>query len=85
MGYNKNKDNIYIFSYKLNKNVNIDEIIESLMFFSLNDTIEIYGNKETMYVYNSSIYQQNFKFNSLNISNDYSIKYINNDDDDVFL
>jgi len=80
------KDHIYIFSYKLNKNVNINEIIESLMFFSLKETIQIYGDKETYYVYNTPTYQKNYMFQSLNVDNDYSIKIIDErDDDDVFL
>ena len=82
----KNEDKILIYSFKLNRNININEIIESLMFFSLDDTMNIYGKKETLYVYNSSLYQNNYKFNSLNSNNDYSIKYINPDEDDnIFL
>ena len=82
----KKEDTIFIFSNNLNRNVNINEIIESLMFFNIDETSEIYGKRETLYVYNSSLYQNNFNFNTLNTNNNYSIKYINPDEeDDVFL
>ena len=81
----KKEDTIFIFSNKLNRNVNINEIIESLMFFNIDETSEIYGKRETLYVYNSSLYQNNFNFKTLNTNDNYSIKYINPDEEDDIL
>ena len=80
------KDTISIYCYKLNKLVNINEIRETLMFFSQLEAKNIYGNREVDYVlkYHMDIFSfQNFSYGNVNYYND--IMKLSRDEDDCFL
>lgn len=63
------KDIINIYCYKLNKLVNIEEIRETIMFYSQIEAKNIYGIKEVDYVlkYHMDIFLfQNFSYGNIN-------------------
>ena len=80
------KDTISIYCYKLNKLVNINEIRETLMFFSQLEAKNIYGNREVDYItkYHMDVFSfQNFSYENVNYYDD--IMKLSSDEDDDFL
>lgn len=81
------KDIINIYCYKLNKLVNIEEIRETIMFYSQIDAKNIYGIKEVDYVlkYHMDIFSfQNFSYGNINYY-DNIMKLTREEDDDCLL
>jgi hypothetical protein len=80
------KDTICIYCYKLKKLVNINEIRETLMFFSQFEAKNIYGNREVDFVikYHMDVFSfQNFSYENVNYYDD--IMKLLTDEGDDFL
>ena len=70
----KKEDTIFIFSNKLNRNVNINEIIESLMFFNIDEIVKFMA-KEKLYTFIILHYIKIILIKTLNTNDNYSKIY----------